>query len=1022
MTFLASISRGWHEIVRSMTARLSTVLYLGVSTILSIWIPLNLGIVTSFGSGLLISGTIVVGAVAAVDVYKRHRPARYIFRWTYAVQAVAYLYFTSKFSPEPELTGFVGALPFIISIWSASLFVMLFVASRDDWIPWRFGFLVLYGMTSFSFTQCIDKQPMAAAYPLICASTIWIEVFFGASRGGTGAANRGTYPLSALLFSVISANVAIVQWGHQPDFFYPTFSMLLIALACLFSLYMLRKRWVEIEVQDFVRFQVYQTVVLFCLTCHRIYTLAEKGSLWSAMTSKLWITDNHPNALGVYCASCCFLALALRPDRFNRWIRLGWISLSGIMLVLTSSRASWLSLLIVAIVGMNRKGAEGTDCSSRHRVPPGMLLTITAGMAMLIIVVAVTWYRVADLSAVRDRIDVWWLAIAGAADAPVMGHGLQTHSLAASYVSDYWSRDHAFIISWLKWDRLGRHFHNLILETAWTFGMVGLIVLVVALYEMREGMRSNQKGADSGKRYMGRALAVVLVSCLFDFTLYYPAVCMLVVVLFGFLAEPLPAMERIPIRCSWDRIKNRKRYESVVPLLGIAGLVGLVCFPALGEHWLARGDRKVAEDPVWAFSAYEKAVFYRPWHRQSVEESIRCLQNRDLVARTSSIIRAASEVRPDWLENRAIRAWIDRDAERRVDTFQSALKMDPHGLLGRFFHIDLVFSMLLLDPEKDVEDLLAESIQYDPGLVTGILRSFTLRPGEFVIRGATLRQFLTERYGKFDYQVGETQEIRVPLDSILSNLESRLMDDGIDGIDERRRRLIRARWARLEYMDALRLSRRWKILFDSSADTSDDSHRVLEAYTADSPDYKVVQGNAALAKGDFEKAEKCFFEAAAEGVESGSLFRGIGAVRMHQNKYDEALTYLIRAAEREPEITDIQSQIGICRYYLGQYRQAIDHLERSLCERPYNISILRYLGMASHLAGEFDRSETYLKFVLDVTPDVPESEGWRQLNLLSLSPRKDSVRETVCRFAEEHLRDERISRDLSARLGEISCP
>ncbi|GEM_PF-6669351 len=1020
--FSASISRGWHEIVSSMTARLSTALYLGVSIIISTWIPLNLGTVTSFGFSLLIGGMIVISIVAVVDLAIHHRPNRSLFRWTYAVLAVSFLYFTSKYSTEPELSEWIRDRQLIISVWGVSVGVIDIVASRYNWAPWRLGLFVLYGMMSFSFTQFIDKQPMAAAYPLICATTICIEVLVRTRRAETEDKNRFTVPLSVLGFSVISSGTMLVQWSHQPDFFYPTFSILTATMACLFSLFILKRNHpITDEIQDFLLFQAYQTLVLFGLVCRRIYALIEQESFGTAVTSKLWIMLNHPNALGVYFAACCFLAMAIRPGRSGRLIQLGWISLSGFMLILTFSRTGWLSLLVVITVGMSRSCEKRLDGANRHCVYPGLLLTSIAGIALLIGAIVVTWYRVTDLSAIRDRLEIWRIAVSGFSDAPFLGHGFHTHSLAVSGVTNYWSHDYTFIRNWLVWDRLGQHFHNLILEIAWTFGVSGLIVFVIALFEMMRGINSNRCRADSQNRFIGRALAVMLVSGFFDFTLYYPAVCLVTAVMFASIAEPMHSRHRTPIRRLRGMNGRRIEISSIIPLLGIVGLICLVCFPVLGEHWLARGDRKKSEDPAWTYSAYQKAMYYRPWHRQSVVKGIRCLQERDLVNETSSLVQVASAARPDWLEYRAIDAWIGRDAARRVAAFQSILSSDPHGFMGRFFHVDLAFSKLLLDPEQPVEDLLTESIQYDPSVVTGILRNFTLRPGEFVIRGETLRQFLTERYGKYDFRLGEMKEIGVPLDSILTNLEKRLLDDRVGGVEERRRRLIRARWARLDYIEALRLSRRWKIRFDSSDVVSVDVHRVLEAYAADNPEYMVVQGEAALTKGDFQNAEKHFLEAIGRGVESARVLHGIGTVRMHQNRFSEALEYLNRAAEREPEKTDLKVKIGICHFNLGRYSQAIEYLERSLRDRPFDIDTLRYLGIASYLTGDFDRSEVFLKFVLEVVSDDPESAGWRVLNRLSQSPHDESIREEACRFREQNLFEEGVSRELIARLSEVSC-
>ena len=160
----------------------------------------------------------------------------------------------------------------------------------------------------------------------------------------------------------------------------------------------------------------------------------------------------YANALGVLVALGVVLALGLLSDargRLERSALLSAAGVSGLALVLTSSRGAWLATLVgLAILAVHRFG-------SARVVAPIAVGVIALGLLAL------------SLVSFGDRPDYWRVAVADASEHTVLGSG-------AGSFDDVWLEHRPIQAS-------VRDAHSLYVETVAELGVVGLALLLCAL-------------------------------------------------------------------------------------------------------------------------------------------------------------------------------------------------------------------------------------------------------------------------------------------------------------------------------------------------------------------------------------------------------------------------------------------------------------------------------------------------------------------------------------------------------------
>ncbi len=121
-----------------------------------------------------------------------------------------------------------------------------------------------------------------------------------------------------------------------------------------------------------------------------------------------------------------------------------------------------------------------------------------------------------------------------------------------------------------------------------------------------------------------------------------------------------------------------------------------------------------------------------------------------------------------------------------------------------------------------------------------------------------------------------------------------------------------------------------------------------------------------MTKKDFAKAEEALQEAIKLDPSFSEAYTNLGALRMLQGKYQEAISYFEKAISN-PLYVNIHlalTNLGWAYYQLGDKEKALDYLQRALKENARATKALIYLALIHLNEGDYTSAEFYLKRVL----------------------------------------------------------
>ncbi|MCC6391786.1 MAG: tetratricopeptide repeat protein, partial [Bryobacterales bacterium] len=160
--------------------------------------------------------------------------------------------------------------------------------------------------------------------------------------------------------------------------------------------------------------------------------------------------------------------------------------------------------------------------------------------------------------------------------------------------------------------------------------------------------------------------------------------------------------------------------------------------------------------------------------------------------------------------------------------------------------------------------------------------------------------------------------------------------------------------------------------------TRGDYHGGAEAFDAclrkknNWPEALVNLGLSYWKIGDRDSARRSYEQALESNAESVDALRGLAALAIERNDFEQALDYqarLIDQGERSPELF---YNTGLLLQKSGQVEDAIRLYKEALTERPNFAEALLNLGHALKSKGQQEEARTYWKQALDAKPELAQ--------------------------------------------------
>ena len=123
------------------------------------------------------------------------------------------------------------------------------------------------------------------------------------------------------------------------------------------------------------------------------------------------------------------------------------------------------------------------------------------------------------------------------------------------------------------------------------------------------------------------------------------------------------------------------------------------------------------------------------------------------------------------------------------------------------------------------------------------------------------------------------------------------------------------------------------------------------------------------AQGNEIEGERLLRVAIAVGDDNGTARHALGLSLVRQQRSDEALVQLRRAAEADPLNARFAYVYGVALQSTGQIRPAIAFLQESFALHPYDLEILTALVTFNRDAGDLDEAIRYAEMWVAVAPD-----------------------------------------------------
>jgi tetratricopeptide (TPR) repeat protein len=118
-------------------------------------------------------------------------------------------------------------------------------------------------------------------------------------------------------------------------------------------------------------------------------------------------------------------------------------------------------------------------------------------------------------------------------------------------------------------------------------------------------------------------------------------------------------------------------------------------------------------------------------------------------------------------------------------------------------------------------------------------------------------------------------------------------------------------------------------------------------------------GYAYLRDGQFQKSVAVLDSGLALDPENSNVMNFKGSALFGLQKYNEALTVFLRAAEINPNDVDVIRNIGKSYFYLTQYDKAATYFEKCIAMQPNSGENYRLLGLTYQVLGDTQKANSY---------------------------------------------------------------
>ncbi|MDR3747989.1 MAG: tetratricopeptide repeat protein [Acidobacteriota bacterium] len=143
--------------------------------------------------------------------------------------------------------------------------------------------------------------------------------------------------------------------------------------------------------------------------------------------------------------------------------------------------------------------------------------------------------------------------------------------------------------------------------------------------------------------------------------------------------------------------------------------------------------------------------------------------------------------------------------------------------------------------------------------------------------------------------------------------------------------------------------------------------------------YYTNQGDAALVKGDCDKAIQAYNQAIAADPKSGRALAGRGSAYLDQGDYDRAISDFNEALRLDPKAARVFNARGAAYFAKGDYGKAIQDYDEAIRLDPKTGRAFMNRGMANLYAGHFPEAQQDLSQNLQQDPKDPYRAMWLYL-------------------------------------------
>ncbi|MBN1295594.1 hypothetical protein JXA80_02360, partial [bacterium] len=710
------------------------------------------------------------------------------------------LFVLSANTPFPTVSiryfpDLVPLYPVFFAIGAASLIlihrILHMTAAMQAWI----GVLI---MTSLPFTRPLTHNPMGMAFPLT-ALLFGLHCAIREHRR-INSPYRFMRMIGALVILLIVHGLRSVHRDFEdvvPDalFYLTATGMMSLCwlLAGRIDSAQIRKRW--------MMFHKLQLAVMIGMVLMWFIWVIRTLELRAVVTYRLWISLIHPNALALYLAIVIMLLKPWENPR-QRSIMERFASLSAvILLILTQSRGVLLGCAVTGFILFLDPGTRRGRGGGRR-----IGLWIGSGIGVL----SSAWYvwhihyRLVTSGMIRDRLTLWRAAYRGLwpldfSLVSMTGFGWGAKDRIACQVVES-SETIRFLKLWLTWDRLGRHFHNIVVEAAWAGGIAG--VLLVGLLAVRVLRTAHRIPGLTG---FYAAASLILIAGMVDCPVYYP---FLMVTISGIVGIVLGSSSHPASSCSEKRFRGSFiaiAFILLIEWLIVPGWCLTACRTQLALRWMET-SAEFAEACL-----YRAATAVPPSYDAARTWAERCLVKGRCDTVRTQLRQWVDGGRISAVEVNRLRAWLEPDEKKRSMYLMEAWNQDPQGLTGRSLAGETAIS-LLATGDLSGERVFKQAILQEPHLIRDLLGHGIRRGGVLVVTREGLLAWLVDRGIPLAQCPPSVDSVRIDVQHLIDSLELELSEQVLDPrVFEKRETLFHAVLGSGDYRTAGRLAVRWSL-------------------------------------------------------------------------------------------------------------------------------------------------------------------------------------------------------------------